>query len=259
MAGVPQGLSTRIKKENDDIRAETGWEIKLFTVNAKSASINIGEVPSLLDFASTLDTPHIIGFNVTDGQSKIAPMIREHFRFRWGNEMILKSLGSSPADYRQSMREIFDEEQAWRQHVLPNNKSSPLILPQFVFKRIAGYPDVWRLAETFNRNDEFYADLKKKLILFEKDHRKRHSSGPHYMVDDAGLVWKDRGPFHAKTPVHRRWKYSCQLPDSFHFDVEHHKGGAFKVIAVDGTKINKKQKEHTNIDSHGFHSHGKTN
>ncbi|KVD76230.1 hypothetical protein WS62_02385 [Burkholderia sp. ABCPW 14] len=108
----------------------------------------------------------------------------------------------------------------------------------------------------WGREENHFERLAKKIKRFANDHTKANQpKQPTYMVDRTGLVWKDAGPYHAKTPFPRRWKYSTELEDMFHYDVEHENGNAFNLTDSSGTIIAVKATKHVNIDCHGYRSH----
>lgn len=255
LAGVPEKWSRRVKAALVPIAEEGTWAVKVFPSPSELPEIRFARLQQLLDEAIRLNGPHIIGFQQTDNRTAIAEQVRQHFRFRWGDASVLKAVNGDTDHFRAEIRAVLEEEERWRENVMPCDKSSPLILPANVFTTLPKHKDVWGQSEMYGREPEHFIRLAKKLKHFQQEHTKNYPGSASFMVDRSGLVWKDAGPYHAKTPTLRRWKYSYQLIDKFHFDVEHQKGGAFKIRDSANVEISVDAKKHANIDCHGFQSH----
>ncbi|MCX7289569.1 hypothetical protein [Janthinobacterium sp.] len=257
-AGVPEKLVRQAKAAASLIDAAylKNWEIRFFPGNDRFPQIGTAQVNALLEKAAEHGGAHIIGFHQTDGSGAIAAQIRTHFRFRWGDSSILRSVASEMPPFQAHLEGMLAEEDRWRDHVMPRERSSPLILPGNIFGPLQGHADIWDECQMFGRHDEHFEQLAKKIRHFAAEHTKTYKTTRFtYMVDRANLVWKDSGPFHAKTPFPRRWKYSLEIEDKFHYDVEHQKKSPFAFMDSSGTSTAIKSGKHINIDCHGFKSH----
>lgn len=255
LAGVPEKWMRRAKPIALAISEMGRWNFQFFPCPAGHPEIGATQVNQLLERAIDLDGPHIIGFQQTDNRASIAGQIRQHFRFRWGDAAILKTVGAGPEQFRAHLEGILEEEDRWREHIMPQDKSSPLILPANVFSKIQKHEDIWGQSEMYGREPDHFERLARKIKHFEQEHLKAYTNGATFMVDRSGLVWKDAGPYHATTPFPRRWKYSRLLVDKFHYDVEHEKGAAFIITDSAKKVISVKANKHANIDCHGYKSH----
>ncbi len=258
LAGVPEKLVRQATAALSPIARENAWTAKFFPGSEKLAQIGLGAVDELLARAAELDGAHIVGFQQTGDRGAVARRIRQHFRFRWGDAEPLWAAANDGPRFLAYMREVLAEEEHWREHIMPRDKSSPLILPANLFTRLHGHDDIWGQCEIFGRGPEHYAQLARKLEKFQRDHRKTYAPNmPMFMVDRANLVWKDAGPYHGATPFPKRWKYSFQLVDAFHYDVEHLKGLGFSMTDSANSTFAIKSTKHANIDCHGYRSHKK--
>jgi hypothetical protein len=257
LAGIPEKLVRQAKAAAGALHeAQLGaWTVKIFPTKSASPEILLGQMDELLRKAAELREVHIVGFHQTGNRNPIADRLRVHFRFRWGDSRALWSVAAEAKAFQDHLMEMLAEEIRWREHVMPNGKSSPLILPGNVFAKKNSHPDIWGESEMFGRHEDHFEQLAKKIRHFATEHSKVYPNQPSFMVDRAGLVWKDAGPYHAKTPFPRRWKYSVELEDMFHYDVEHQQGNAFSLTDSTGTSTAVKAKKHINIDCHGFRSH----
>ncbi|MGK5024205.1 hypothetical protein [Janthinobacterium sp. RB2R34] len=258
LAGVPLRLVRQATAALSPIMREGAWKIKFVSGSEKLSHIGIAAVDDLLKKAADLDSAHIVGFQQTGDRSVVAQKIRQHFRFRWGDAEPMWAAANDATRFLAYVREILAEEELWREHVMPRDKSSPLILPANLFTRKAGHEDIWEACEIFGRGAEHYTQLAKKIDKFERDHRKAYTpNSPMFMVDRADLVWKDAGPYHGSTPFPKQWKYSLKLIDAFHYDVEHQKGTGFTMTDSAKSTFSVKSTNHANIDCHGYRSHKK--
>ncbi|NMM14944.1 MAG: hypothetical protein HHJ17_15595 [Rhodoferax sp.] len=258
LAGIPQKLVRQAKAAVKAIPEQmlAGWDIRVFPAKGENPEITDADLPDLLQRAANADGAHIIGFHQTGGQGRVAVALRTHFRFRWGSNEMLWSVAGSLDQFREHVESILMEEARWREHVMPADKSSPLILPKKVFEPLAGHADIWEECEMFNREVEHFEQLSKKIKHFAKEHTKPYQANqPSYMVDRDRLVWKDKGPYYAKAPFPRQWKYSLHVGEAFHYDVEHQQGREFTLTDTSGTANSIKPTKHINIDCHGFKSH----
>lgn len=257
LAGVPPKLVRQVKAAAAALPSNIrlAWEVKTFPADGTDVQIDKRKIPLLLERASQSTGTHIIGFHQTDGRSEIANAVRRHFRFRWGEAPKLWIVAQNIASFRDYLLEILSEEDKWRDFVMPLGRDSPLILPSGVFEPKHRHADIWGECEMFNREDNHFPQLGRKIKHFSKEHLKQKEGNPSYFVDASSLVWKDSGPFHGITPLFRDWKYSHKLVPGFHFDVEHEGEAGFLLTDALAGKHTIKPKKHINIDSHGFNSH----
>lgn len=257
LVGFPEKLTKQMKAALKDEPCH-GWDIKFLPGrNKNKAEIDKRDLDKIFMKAADVGGAHIIGFHQVGESNVIARQIRPFFRFRKGDCGLLWSVADSGEKFCEHIQKALAEELEWRNHIKPINKSSPLVLPQDVFTALPSFQTLWGDSEMFNREIEYFQNLAKKIDQFATTHTKFYKPNhPSFMVDRAGLVWKDAGPNHATPPFPLDWKYSYQLEPGFHFDVEHQQGKAFVLKDINGTAHSIKSGAHVNIDPHGHRSHG---
>ena len=73
--------------------------------------------------------------------------------------------------------------------------------------------------------------------------------------------WEDAKELHFRRREHHaierpgvrpgmRWKFTFQVPDGFHYNVVHSRGGGFEIPNENG--IPQRFRKRTNVDCHGF-------
>lgn len=253
LAGVPHSLAKRVNAALLGLNAQH-WRVSLEPGrDQKFASIDEAQVESLVRAATERGGAHVLGVTERRGQQAVAERIRSHLRFRWFDPAALRAVSSGQATFIEAMQAALAEEDAWREHVMPASKASPLVLPKDVFEAAKEYGAVWDLAESYNKERDFFLQLETKLARFTGTHSKKvKTEAGRYWVDESSRVWKDSGPYHGKAPFPRDWKYSFCLPDGFHFDVSHERGRAFTFRDRQGTTHAVKADSYANVDAHGY-------
>jgi hypothetical protein len=251
-------VSPRLRAALDDAHLDD-WELKVIAGSDRnSAGIGARQLDSIMEQAADAGGSHVFG--VTDQRDgvSVARQIKVYFRFRWLTAANVHAISRDSTPFMNELRTVLTEESAWRARVMPTSKQSALILPQGVFRCGGEASQVWRLAERYNENVEFYSVVAEHLIRFSQQYRRRdravtgHHVAGWQWVDDARRVWRDDGPFHGIAPFPRDWKYSYRLPDGFHFDVGHEQRAPFSLNDCHGNAHQAKADGRLNIDAHGW-------
>lgn len=161
-------------------------------------------------------------FGVDSRQPDFSCDIRGSFRFR---KVSSASIGKTGAgDYEPLIDELvgaFEEEQYWIDNIKPQSYGSPLILPR-IFNSRNDLRAMWDQAESYNNLDNLKAATR-LIEIFPEVHRKKIQE-PRFKknpwVCEREWIWKDDGARHGDPVFPDDWKYSYQLDDGFHYDVE---------------------------------------
>ena len=254
VAGVPSSWAKQVKAALHVVDC-ADWSFKIFPSKYPAQiCIDVSQTSDLARFAS--EDPcaaHIFAFGEQRDRAEISGRLRAHFRFRWLSHEILRTVPQSNVSFIEEIERVLAEENAWREALYPVHKGSVLTLPENGFVANPDVAAVWSMCEAFNREQGFFESLKQRLQRFESLHLKkwdRHNQ--RFFIDQKLRVWKDDGPYHGKSPFPRDWKYSSQLPDAFHYDVQHQNERSFEYVDRDQRRKAVAATGHCNVDAHGF-------
>ena len=181
--------------------------------------------------------------------------LRERFRFRRAGAHFVAYLArGDDAAFVELLAAVLAEEDEWSKHVRPN-LSSPLLLPKGAFAAKRDVRALWEYAESFNDPDKTrkYPKLRDRFVEFHlKEYDDSVSGRATPWLSDDGWGWRDDGARHG-TPldVGDEWKYSFQLPDGFHYDVEPARKGKKAFQDANG-KSHLLPKGYLNITAYGL-------
>ena len=164
------------------------------------------------------------------------------YRAIWLSPEISKQYGTE--SFWEKLNILLQFEDSWRNEIRPT-VGSPLMLPEISFSASSSVRDMWRRVGSVNRSHDEIEHVQRVIERFHQSHRR--TEGWH---DTKGLVF-GRGPAHGSHGLDswRRSKFTCYLPEGFHFDVRHYRSRSFNVACRDG---NRSFGTYTNIDPHGF-------
>ena len=220
LAGFQRSLKSHVEKALKAGAARFGdWQpILMQGDDNKLPAISQKLAEKILEEAAKHGGAHVFG--VEARAPDFARTIRDHFRFRRVSAAAVGKTGGG--DYEPLIEELvaaFDEEQYWIANIKPQDYNSPLVLPS-IFKARRDLVPLWELAESYNSLDNLWAAA--QLIgTFPAAHRRKI---PRFKKDpwvcERDWIWRDDGARHGQAVFPDDWKYSYQLDDGFHFDVE---------------------------------------
>ncbi|MBF0310344.1 MAG: hypothetical protein HQL56_12530 [Magnetococcales bacterium] len=249
-AGLTLSLKQRIKSVVDKTSQRyAGWHSEYCVTTSTTPGISDPtDIASIMDLACRQDSVLILGFSRQDGKikQKVASKIKPYFRFRWFDNAKLPLLQNSNA-FADELCQIVQEEDKWRERVMPKASKDPLLLPRFSFR--CKNKDMWEYASSYGDP----GNIESTLTLIEKFRKEfsRSLSGKSCWVDSSELVYDYQGPRHGKALCPNTFKYSSRLEEGFHYDVRHFSGRAFNLTDADETIHYQEGKGYLNIDPHG--------
>lgn len=157
-------------------------------------------------------------------------------------------------DFKISIEPYVKFEEEWREEIRPNSLHHPLFLPELIFSAHENVKDVWVRAQLVSRHEDTLDGVKGALSRFRKRHkftdRERNTS---LWRDTRSWLFNPKGPQHGLAgAIERTWKYTCKLPNGFHFDVSTERGNQFSVVDLNGVALPVGKNEYINVDCHGF-------
>lgn len=250
VAGIPVDPYQHVKKPGILVN---GWETALLPSRQRRfAEFDRDLCNRLLKVATGHSAgAHILGFSQQRERAEWAHALQGHFRFRWINSDYLAFLPNRLDEFVAAVQAEADFERAWRQQLLPQNRNSPLLLPECAFSPRC-CDNLWELASSVappgDQRDPT-AEIGRVVSVLER-FRQFHWDNGGWM-DEKNLQFSI-GAMHAEPPEERwYWKYSWRVPDRFHYDVTHVRGREFSVRDLEFKTHRVRAGAHINVDCHG--------
>jgi len=179
--------------------------------------------------------------------------ILPYFRLRWLEHTMLKSIPHQMSDFFQAINAVLNEELRWIELVKPRDESCCLLLPECAFLAESNVRHVWEAAtqpgiERINLAATASERFKTEHWLSDTRRKNSHRA----WIDTRGRIFDHRGPRHGTAPFPRSWKFSYQVVQGFHYDVQSKDSRPFNVVAADGNRYAASGSGHINIDTHGY-------
>ena len=222
LAGFQRSLKNHVEKAIKAGRDRFGdWQPVLMQGDSDGQpSISKKFASKILEEASKRGGAHVFG--VDSRAPDFASDIREHFRFRRVSSAVIGKTGAGEFEpLIEKLIEAFEEEQYWIDNIKPKDYNSPLVLPR-IFNARRDLRALWDQAESYNALENLESAVR-MIEAFPQAHRKkiqesRFKKNP--WVCERDWIWKDDGERHGEPMFPDDWKYSYQLEDGFHLDVE---------------------------------------
>ncbi|MFZ2308514.1 MAG: hypothetical protein WAW34_14370 [Rhodoferax sp.] len=254
--GLAKGQSDRIKAQanHSAVSFREGWAVRFQLSTGANQNIRAADVRAALSEArGAAESVHILGITNQGGNVKAA-LAREFipaFRFRWLPSEWLSLPYPTPMEFVARVNELLIDEEDWRAKVQPNDRASPLLLPQRAFS--TSLNDAWDMATRYGEGNNIGCE--RRLLDFHQRHWKQHSSGHYarksFWTDDDQRVFDHTGPTHAPAPVERARKFSYGIPEGFHYDLRQAQGRKFVARgAVSDRQV--ETEGYVNIDPYGY-------
>jgi hypothetical protein len=203
----------------------------------------------------------VFGGQLKRDQATVNAELAPYFRLRWLDHAILKLIPHRMHDFFQIINTVLDEELKWIETVKPRDESSCLLLPECAFSAVSAVRHLWIAATQpgIERINLAAAACQRFKTMHWLPNTKRKNSphtknknSPRGWIDAEDRIFDHRGPRHRVAPFPRSWKFSYQVVQGFHYDVESRDSRAFNVTGADGNRHSASGSGHINIDPHGY-------
>lgn len=249
--GADPPSAARIKSALKNGPARSDWELLVRQSSTKQVGVNLRDALGMLQQLPMLPT-HLLAFRPRAGeQGRIVDELRPSFRFRWLDNLHLRTVWSDAVAFNSWLDGVLEEERQWSELLQPTAIQSGLLLPECSFTP-RSRADVWSLAEEAASHDQIIG-AHRVLEAFENAHWHATQDPRSSWVDAVRLVFRPASPreFHGVAPFPRCWKYSFRLPDGFHYDITHVEDRSFQVRDRMATDHPASKGGHVNLDPHG--------
>ncbi|GAB0057574.1 hypothetical protein SIID45300_01905 [Candidatus Magnetaquicoccaceae bacterium FCR-1] len=256
LAGLSHSLVVRVKAALQKFQTShplpLGWNIKFAYIDEKKLLFSEKVVKLACKTASESTDSHIVGIRNAEGNSnEIArQFIKPFFRFRWFEGKHLPLIYHPDQELINRLSEIIQEEEYWRNNIKPDDIYHPLLLPKDIFNSQCKCQNLWEICDTYGDFNNLH-DANRKIKIFTTTYQHTMVHGGRGWKDTTKLLFDPNGARHGDAPDFHRWKYSFQLPEGFHYDVNHEREQAFHVRDAKGVTRSATQGGHLNIDPHG--------
>ncbi len=243
VAGVPQGVYRRNKGYSPTI---AGWELQFCPSKDHSRANLQGSLARLQQMADEADEPgaHILAFHwIEDERGELTRQFHARHRICWLETQLLRVYGQDAFTEHIARLAAFEDE--WRSEIRPMDVKAPLMLPERCFVASGPVSDLWHRAQVVSISRDKIPAVRKLAERFTNT----HSRSSHW-IDERGIRFSFDGPRHGDhVPLARTWKYTFKVPQGFHYDVQHDRGGSFTILDHQHRRWN--FKAYTNVDCHG--------
>lgn len=256
LAGLSRSHADRVKaalrKFQSTHPLPLDWNIKYVCVDENRLSFSEKVAKLACITASESPESHIVGITATGGNlnEPVRQHIKPFFRFRWFEGKFLSMIYKPDKELILKILEIIQEEEYWRHNIKPNNVHHPLLLPKDSFNSQCKCKLLWEICDAYGDINNM-RDAARKIKIFTNTYQHRMNDGGRGWKDTNNLLFDPNGPQHANATDWHRWKYSFQLPDGFHYDVNHERKQAFQIRDAKGIMHPAPAGHHLNIDPHG--------
>jgi hypothetical protein len=253
LAGLPGSLEKRVKSIFSTIaQFPEGWELSFMPSKHNNPEIYETDIAKILDFAKEHSESHIVGVSKTDGtiRKTVAGGIRRYFRFRWLKNEALNYISGDREKFALHISHIIEEEQVWLGGVKPRDAASALLLPQGIFACERRFEEMWQRSESFGDINNTRASAV-EIENFSQRYFQSSGDAGRRWIDCNTLIYSHHGPRHASAPFPSSWKYSFNLENGFHYDVNHAEGRPFFISDASGISHKAAKGMHINLDPHG--------
>lgn len=241
IAGMPRARAAALRDRIAGTQTIEEWSVAWVPSRTDQAELQTcwRDVKDAADAADGSGV-HILAYHKdTNDRGQFEKEVRFKHRIVWLDHAWLYDHASDR--WWGEIEERLRLEELWRERVRPLSHHHALILPSPTF---SAERDPWTIAQRAETEDEF-ARAQDEIRIFVERYQHRG-----VWRDDAALLFDSGGAQHGKAPTDRRWKFTHQLPPSFHFDVKHEKRRAFSLVDAEG--IRQDFREYTNVDAHGY-------
>jgi hypothetical protein len=163
---------------------------------------------------------HILAFNRDGPDGRFWGQVAPYFRMVYADIQILTLFGKP--EFGSRIHGYVDYEDAWRENVMPQALSAPLLLPEDHFRAPKAYSEMWERARRCSKDYEELTILQKTRLAFERDLHRRDGWKQGYIdTADRFFVYNDwRAQHGIGCPAIERWKADYKMPSGFHYDVQ---------------------------------------
>jgi hypothetical protein len=113
-----------------------------------------------------------------------------------------------------------------------------IVLPECSFGASGGHKNLWRHARSYG-GEANIEGATKAVREFERTYLRKQE---HYQwIDDRDLIFGRNAARHADAPFPRGWKFSCRLPDGFHYDLTNLEKRTFSLTDIGGSVTPRQQ------------------
>ncbi len=275
IAGLPRSVAKRVEALlRSDVSSglvnksprtlRSGWEIQFFNSDNHEIGIHRRQVPYLANFVAEHGGGPVLGISTLAKLDRhyVRDAIRPYFRFLWLRNEMLSLISGMRDEFLMRLNHSLFSEEVWLERIKPKNTSSPLLLLEFCFVSSHPHSQLWnqaleygdpeRTVATEQAISEFTVAYEAIRKGFVDAHRTAATGQPARWIDLKQKLFDGNGARHGGAPFPRRWKYSFELPNGFHWDVTTADGSKFALLDSTGTLYNIPTGKHCNVDSHGY-------
>ena len=254
IAGLPPDIEKRVLTacRNGQVILDDVWVIAWIRSKSRIPGLAPSQLPEVRKKASTLNGAHVLIFRGRNAEEEalIVQQVAPYFRVRWLNNNLLSLIPHSIDRFGAALVDVLNEELEWNSVVKPQNEACCLLLPECAFLAHNSVKHLWTSAG--QAGGERIKSTARAVEKFKSSHWLSHKDGERAWIDGDAKVFGHRGNRHGEAPFPRSWKFSCQIPSGFHFDVTSKHSRAFRVVAWNQKRHDVGGSEHINIDPHGW-------
>lgn len=136
---------------------------------------------------------------------------------------------------KDALHAIAAMDEEWLEKFCPKDLRDPLLLPPPVFATYQETAEYWRHCDTYAT--ERFPAAERLLADVERHHRRPDGQGGRSWLDAQNRRYRYDPTRHGRSPADREnrksYRFCCEVPAGFHYDLSHDNGRAFK-IDIDG-------------------------